>query len=239
MSKITRRSYKRKKIIMGVALFGAIGLVSTGFAAWVLSSNANREQGANLKVGTVSDTSMRIENVVVRGKDTKRGSPTIDEMIETNDFSFNPKYNDNTGRVKYGAVGDDCGERLSLTISGVIKEAQNLGQLTIEPKTVPDAISTAATAGYIEVPACLLGSVTLVENTHYTISENEGLTTANFEYTISFGWGSLFNNENPAEYYDDFTEEQISATEINETLTAMHDLLDNVQIAVDIVAHVN
>ena len=33
MSKITRRSYKRKKIVMGVALFGAIALVSTGFAA--------------------------------------------------------------------------------------------------------------------------------------------------------------------------------------------------------------
>ena len=44
MSKITRRTYKRKKILMGAALFGAVGLVSTGFAAWVLSASASNTQ---------------------------------------------------------------------------------------------------------------------------------------------------------------------------------------------------
>ena len=54
MSKITRQSYKRKKIVMGFALFGAIGLVSTGFAAWVLSGSTDKSSETSLSVGTVS-----------------------------------------------------------------------------------------------------------------------------------------------------------------------------------------
>ena len=67
MSKITRRSYKRKKIVMGVALFGAIALVSTGFAAWVLSASAQNQQQGNIKVGEVSDKSMAVQNVKIYG----------------------------------------------------------------------------------------------------------------------------------------------------------------------------
>jgi len=239
MSKITRRSYKRKKIVMGLALFGAIGLVSTGFAAWVLSSNANKNQDAGLKVGQVAESSMEIQELKVKGLDTKRGSETLGEEIETNIFSFNPKYNDSTGRVRYGAEGDDCGERLSLTISGKITEAQNLGSLTIGPKSIPDKVAQAETAGYIVVPACLKSTVTLVENTDYTITTNEGISVANFSYKVEFAWGSLFNGMNPAEYYDDLTEDQASNTEINTTLTSMHTLLDGLTVSVDIIAHVN
>ena len=239
MSKITRRSYKRKKIVMGIAIFGAIALVSTGFAAWVLSSNANKDQNTGIKVGTVNDSSMTITNIKVEGIDTKRSSPTLGEIIETTDFSFNPKYDDNTGRVRYGAEGDDCGERLSLTISGIVTEAQNLGSLTIGPKNVPDKIIQARDDNYIVVPACLTDTVTLVENTDYTINVNEGITTARFSFKIEFGWGSLFNNINPAEYYDDFTEKQISTSEIKSTLNNMHSLLDGLEVAIDIYAHVN
>lgn len=239
MSKITRRSYKRKKIVAGIAIFGAIALVSTGFAAWVLSSNANKDQNTGMKVGTVNDSSMKITNIKVEGIDTKRTSPTLGEIIETTDFSFNPKHDDNTGRVRYGAEGDDCGERLALTISGIVTEAQNLGSLTIGPKNVPDKIIQARDDNYITVPACLTDVVTLVENTDYSIIVNEGITTAKFSYKVEFGWGSLFNNMNPADYYDDFSEQQISTSEIKSTLNSMHSLLDGLEIAIDISAHVN
>ena len=92
MSKITRRSYKRKKIIMGVVLFGAVGLVSTGFAAWVLSASATSDNSANLKVGTVSDNSMTFENVKVKGLDTTPGSATVGQMVETSNYSFKRYY---------------------------------------------------------------------------------------------------------------------------------------------------
>lgn len=236
MSKITRRSYKRKKIVMGLALFGAIGLVSTGFAAWVLSSNANKDQDAGLKVGAVAESSMEIKNVAVKGVDTKRGSDTLGQEIETNVFSFNPKWDDNTGRVRYGAEGDDCGERLSLTISGIVTEAQNLGSLTIGPKSVPDKVAQAETAGYIVAPECLKNTVTLANPADYSVTVNDGISTASFTYKVEFAWGSKFNGMNPAEFYDD---SDATNAEINEVLTAMHNLLDGLTVSVDIIAHVN
>ena len=239
MSKITRRSYKRKKIVMGLALFGAIGLVSTGFAAWVLSSNASAQPETGLKVGAVSESTMQITDVKIKGKDTKRGSATLNQEIETNVFSFNPKHDDDTGRVRYGASGDECGERLALTISGKISEAQNLGQLTIGPKTIPDAVGQAETAQYIVVPACMKGIVTLVENTDYTITEEAGIYTASFSYKVEFEWGNTFGGVNPGEYYDGFSETAIPSADINTTLTAMHNLLDNLNVVLEIVAHVN
>ena len=239
MSKITRRSYKRKKIVMGLALFGAIGLVSTGFAAWVLSSNASAQPETGLKVGAVSESTMQITDVKIKGIDTKRGSATINTEIETNIFSFNPKYDDDTGRVRYGASGDECGERLALTISGKISEAQNLGQLTIGPKTVPDAVTQAESANYIVVPTCLKSVVTLAQNTDYTVTESEGIYTASFSYKVEFEWGSAFNGINPGEYYDGFSETALPSSDINATLTNMHNLLDNLNVALEIVAHVN
>lgn len=37
MAKLTRNSYKRKIILFGVIVFMSIALISTGFAAWVMS----------------------------------------------------------------------------------------------------------------------------------------------------------------------------------------------------------
>ena len=132
MSKITRRSYKRKKIVMGIALFGAIGLVSTGFAAWVLSASAQNQQQPNIKVGAVSDKSMAFEDVKIYGldKNPSHGVAALDTEIETSNYSFNPRYDDASGRVRFGGnEGADEGERLSLTIRGKVTQAQNLGSL--------------------------------------------------------------------------------------------------------------
>ena len=77
---------------MGVALFGAIGLVSTGFAAWVLSASANAETPANLKVGAVSETNMAFRNLKVYGKsaDPDAADPTAE--IETSIFIYRNFY---------------------------------------------------------------------------------------------------------------------------------------------------
>ena len=240
MSKITRRSYKRKKIVMGLALFGAIGLVSTGFAAWVLSSNVSKDSQSGMKVGTVSDKSMAIEITSIQGLDTAPGSSTLGEMIEVNEYSFNPKYNDNTGRVRFSSNdGADVGERMTLRVNGTVSQAQNLDRLTVGPKDIPDAIGEAETAKYVLAPDYLKEEVTLVSGTHYNIADVEGVSTATFSFDVTFAWGELFGGNNPAEYYDTKTIEEISTADINATLTAMHDLLDNIKFSIVITAYVN
>ena len=238
MSKITRRSYKRKKIIMGIALFGAIGLVSTGFAAWVLSASASNQQQPNIKVGAVSDKSMSFEDVKIYGIDTNpTHTSTLGTEIETSNYSFNPKYDDATGRVRFGGnEGADDGERLALTIKGSVKQAQNLGSLKISFDEIPTELQQAVTDGYINLPAC----ANEAQDVTYTLT-GEAEKVASFSYSVAFTWGSAFGGENPGEYYDQTSGLGHDATpaQIIETLTAMHTLLDNVQFKVTIVAEPN
>ena len=231
MSKITRRSYKRKKIIMGVALFGAIGLVSTGFAAWVLSASANAETPANLKVGAVSETNMTFRNLKVYGKsaDPDAADPTAE--IETSIFSFNPEYNDNSGRVRFGKEdSSEVGERLSLVVRGEITQAQNLGQLKVGFDSIPANLQTAVDSNYIVLPACATSQVDVT----YTLS-GETVKTAAFEFEIKFQWGSAFGGVNPGVYYD--TEgASVNIDTVKTTLTNMHNLLDDIQVKATFVA---
>ena len=61
MAKLTRNSYKRKIILFGVFVFMSIALISTGFAAWVMSQNAKEEVSGNVNVSTMTDASVSIK----------------------------------------------------------------------------------------------------------------------------------------------------------------------------------
>lgn len=234
MSKITRRSYKRKKIVMGLVLFGAIGLVSTGFAAWVLSASAQNQQNPNIKVGAVSDKSMSFDNVKIFGIND------AGEEVETSNYSFNPRFLDGSGRVRFGNNdGADEGERLTLTVKGEIKEAQNLGELKVSFDELPDKLNQAVNVDhYIELPTWALDGQVISTTLK---SEEGGSKIVSFECPITFTWGSAFGGVNPGDYYDQATGAGHDATveEIKTTLTAMHELLDNVQFSVTFVANPN
>lgn len=181
MVKMTRKSYKRRKIILGVSLFSSVALVSTGFAAWVLASQAEATESGNITVGTVSDSSITISNVQFKD--------------EIDSFVFEPKEDDTTGRVRRG--NDGSYENLSVTVTGEISPKTYVTGATIQ-LTVPEGITTAASEAknYIVLPSCVETPQAL------DIASNVVEDTIHFEYTITFEWGSAFNTLNPGEYYD-------------------------------------
>ena len=220
---------------MGVALFGAIGLVSTGFAAWVLSASAQNQQTPNIKVGAVSDKSMAFEDVKIYGLDKNPShTTTLNTEIETSNYSFNPRYDDASGRVRFGGnEGADEGERLSLTIRGKVTQAQNLGSLTVSFDEIPQALEDAVDADYIVLPDC----ASAAKDVTYTLS-GEAEKVASFEYEIAFEWGDAFGGVNPGDYYDG-AGSAIPVATVKDTLNAMHALLDTVQFSVTFVAMPN
>lgn len=180
MVKMTRKSYKRRKIILGVSLFSSVALVSTGFAAWVLASQAEATKSGNITVGTVSDSSIKISNVQFKN--------------DNDSFIFEPKEEDTAGRVRNDGVNF---ENLSVTVTGEISPKTYVTGATIQ-LTVPEGITTAASEAknYIVLPTC----VETPEN--LDITSNVVEDTIHFEYTITFEWGSAFENTNPGLYYD-------------------------------------
>ncbi|MDD7315716.1 MAG: hypothetical protein PUH11_08325 [Bacilli bacterium] len=173
---MTRNSFKRKAIIFGVMIFMSIALISTGFAAWIISTNAKNQQNGNIEVGVVTEKNIKIEDV--KFKDGKKS------------FIFEPKETDNTGRVRNDGSNF---ESLSVTIEGKITNVEYLNTLMIT-LNLPTTLSTAASAtkNYIVLPECAKSAQEV------TVDRQTGL----FSYTITFKWGSAFKDQNPGEYYD-------------------------------------
>lgn len=226
MAKLTRNSYKRKIILFGVIVFMSIALISTGFAAWVMSQEKKQSKSGNVTVGAVTEG-----NIVV----------ILDELT-VKDFKFEPKESDTTGRVRNDNTNF---ESLTVTVTGTIKNTQFLKEATIK-MNVKDAVKQAETAGYIILPECANSEVVL------TLTES-GTNEKKFSYDITFKWGSKFEGENPGEYYDsaafnpsegelssfEGTQEEKITAYIKSVLDAFHALMDTSTYEVVVTAKLN
>lgn len=226
MAKLTRNSYKRKIILFGVIVFMSIALISTGFAAWVMSQEKKQSTSGNVTVGAVTEGNIEV---------------ILDPLI-VKDFKFEPKESDTTGRVRNDGTNF---ESLTVTVTGTIKNTQFLIEATIK-MNVKDAVKQAETAGYIILPECANSEVVL------TLTES-GTNEKKFSYNITFKWGSKFGGENPGEYYDSAafnpSEEELSSFEgtqeekitayIKSVLDAFHALMDTSTYEVVVTAKLN
>ena len=198
MAKITRRSYKRKKVVLGATLFASIALISTGFAAFVIANNADANKDGNVVVGTVKDAAIGFVGV----------------KQSADSFVFDCKADDNSGRVYYQDEGNG-GERLTITITGGITNPDYLRSGTIK-MTVPDSVTAAVAANYIELPDCVEEEQSLTF-TEYTVVADDAFNTSTdkvavgiklkkFSYDITFKWGAAFKGMNPGKYFDEDVE---------------------------------
>lgn len=197
MNKLTRKTFSRKFVAIGLSAFLGVGLVSTGFAAWVMSSNATSETDSNVTVATLSDVSMSFENVIIQ---------------DDKSIVFGAEAGDISGRLISDGVEDAC---LSIVIKGTIQNAAQLGKLSAK-LDLPTSVQNAVNAGYLIAPDSVNG-VTLYtpavgeteEYLHNNLSFNvsgENNNTFTFSYTLEFKWGEKFQGMNPSVYYDfDFT----------------------------------
>lgn len=200
--KLTRKSFNRRIFVFGILIFCSISLVSTGFATWVMSKNANTKQDGEIVVGTITDGSIAFEENSVKISDT---------------FRFNPKFKDTTGYIQYrlpeGVVDENSNEarltaeNLSVTISGTITPSQYFDSLTIKMDELSEGIIEAANNNYIVLPDCYNSAVVLKKG-DTGIAETSG--KINFSYVISFAWGSAFGNMNPSEYLDQVEDDGVT-----------------------------
>lgn len=209
--RLTRNSFKRKIITAGIAIFATLAISTTGFAAWILSASASKEQEGGVTVGVVDKTQIEISDL----------SFTDDKK----DFLFEPLASDNTGRVRAGSTSENLTVQFTCTIN-YVSAATNI-TVTFEQ---PEWIEAAVTAGYLVAPD-LGGSNTV------TIKSSEGITSAaslptgwtyaeNTEQdkgtltcTLTYAWGAVFGGQNPGIYYDEnATGKLVSDAEVEETL---------------------
>ena len=223
MKKTTRKSFSRKAIVAVMSVFLTVSLTAVGFASWLISNDDSKEGTGNVTASDVSDAILGV---------------TIENAGDLGKINFGPDKNDKTGTIRYNeAETDDC-EALKITVIGSIKKFATLKQMEIKIK-VPDSVITAAgykaTDGgegvktytvdpalpkYITLPAGaadtngnLIDTAKKVEYlaTDTTVFTSGADDTATFSFEVTFGWGELFQNENPGKYLDN----EISGKQVN------------------------
>ena len=147
----TRRGFGRRALTFGLAIFCAITLTSVGFAAWVLSNNANIDTNGGIVTETVTDISIKIEITnsddnkqlydEVRGED---GQVTkLPQVIAFAPIAPDGSVNDpaHTGQIQNDGKG--YSEDLSFTVLGTVDSILKIGSLRFNVR-VPESIIKAA-----------------------------------------------------------------------------------------------
>ncbi len=222
MRKLTRRSYNRKLIVFGLAIFLAFGMISTGFAAWLISSAAEKEANGPVEVDKIVDESFELKI-----------NELDDNKIWTGKLiSLDAKKEDAEGRVQFKANGDnDAGEQLELTLSGTVTNIAALGaqpnsnnanMLKIEV-ALPDTLKAAITKGYLTVKYTVgdNGSATDIpsDNTIWVAPVATENGAGAFAVTLKFAWGTAFKNVNPCEYFDTDYADSTAETPLGKAIT--------------------
>ena len=228
MAKLTRKSYKRKKIAFAAVILGGVALVSSGFAAWVLSSNAKDNTSGSVTVGTVEKGSLKLEISSAQGD------------IKSGHFDFDTLESDKSGRVrakKEQTTFENLSIEYTVKVKSPIDNFKDLRYRMSATKSTANYdmkdVSEGEGTQYIVLPECF-GKDVSIESTNTsaftestineTVQEKEKSITYTKQWTakitIAFQWGATFGGYNPGLYYDGQITDSNKETEDLEKLNA-------------------
>ena len=180
MAKLTRKSYKRKKVAFAAVVLGGVALVSSGFAAFVLSANADQKNEGGVEVGILENKALTMQVFKVDASGNKAGEPLANGKLEDYYFSFDADEADIEGNAAnksktthengliseglysnrafyFNKSGNDHPERLSNTFVIEISSAtESLYSFTVKLTTsgTDKDFDTPVTNGFITLPGC-------------------------------------------------------------------------------------
>lgn len=222
MKKTTRKSFSRKAIVAVMSVFLTVSLTAVGFASWLISKDGGANGSGNVNVSDVSDEILGVE---------------ITNSTNLGNIHFGPLKSDVSGNIRFDEKKPAEIESLTINVEGSIQRFKTLNQMEVKIK-VPAGVIAAAGYGlkdgsateyevkanlpkYITLPAGaadekgnLIDTANKVEysaTNSEVFKENAADNTAKFTFTIKFGWGELFQNENPGKYLDN----EISNKQVN------------------------
>ena len=217
MNKFKKPS-KSKSLTLGIAILSSAAIVSTGFAAWVITGGAEVSVSGTIKADTVVNN----EHTIVFAGETTNLGPI---------FFGTPKTKPTTA-YSWLSTGETPTEVLStettFTVANVIDEIKNddktsfqklfddgNGKTRFEESTngtdATKKYKTLSDKTYLAgLPTILFGDTSDSVGVHITFvsKDVDNKNTATFKLKIVFGWGDYFKNsitdevENPYVFYN-------------------------------------
>lgn len=250
MKKSIKKSSRRKWVVGGVAFFGSIALLTTGFATWVVGVNESKDDGeVTIGVDTVDNKSVIFtvdvdttdNSIKLAEKEKITGQPIVNtEGALDADFTFNltnfyieigsaslNNYNKiklSIAKYQEGKANNNAGADTTNTRDGE-GPWDYLELLTTEIQF--KGAANAAAEGWTRTPSGSLESASTIKYERKTA------------VPVTLDWGDYFGDENsPAKFYNSkyntvFKDKLSEAiTNINAEMTAMKDALNGKQLVI-------
>ena len=225
---------KSKGILLASAILGSVAIVSTGFAAWVITSpSTSSTANGNIQVETVTDerVNLAIEFTENDGGKVSYGAPATQTAYAKKWLeNSNGAAEDLNGTFKVTAT-QTGGSKATGTISVSIKlqrnvddqwtDVENFETLNKNTKTTADVASAEHTL--ITLPT-FAASYTLVDGSVVV--------------DTTFGWGTAFGTKNAYDYYNSMTIEEADFDKVANSalynLGKLDELLKNTRFVITV-----
>lgn len=213
MNKFKKKT-RSKVIAASIAILSSAAVVSTGFAAWVISGGDSQTVTGSITADTVSNSYHTIKLGTGNKAEINFGAPAADTSV-TNPWLTNnsmgqekllAEFSFTVGNVK---TGEDTPEKLFSSISlsagtdSTYSAASDAGLVSILPTSWnKKAFDTEAPSYDSKTGKGSEAGIYLVKKTGEATDTGAEL---GFTLYIQFTWGSNFNKMNPFYFYNDGT----------------------------------
>lgn len=230
MKKQTKLEKRRKTVLGAVLGFGAVALLTTATATWIIAvNNLHANSDVSIKVDTVKNNSVSLTlgsdgNMLLKlGEQSEITASSYPNAVVTTDdlaaFGADFVAELPTITLEYGSEWLAENETPVLNVSVSYADGANSGNLALASYTsTGDASSSNAESGtdlinkrqQIETTYTNEGSnyweyitlkTTKIELDKGTVS-NGIYTSTNVGKTVTFDWGSYFDSKSPATFYN-------------------------------------
>lgn len=212
MKKSLRSSSKRKRVINGALAFGAVALLTTGFATWIIGvQNNSTSASSGITVETATNQSVELtatlseDNTIYLGETEKVETGVVKENNPKGDLSITFS----TVTLKYGdewLTSENASDITGLSVrfaKSSDKLTGGIGQNEANNLTDEDDLIEKRDGGsytYIDVDSEASTKFAKSEASESTEGNLNVLTWSNI--TLTFKWGSFFEHISPANYYN-------------------------------------
>ncbi len=213
MAKLTRKSYKRKKVAFAAVVLGGVALVSSGFAAFVLSANAEQKNEGGIQVGTVKNGALTMKvysydsATSEKGDEIATGAPLTKEYFSFDADAKDTEDNVNGNGTKEGVVQNNVKyeveerrkpENLTNTfVIEVTSDTDSLKSFAVSMTTKgTEVFAKPVGAGFVVLPDCAaergitpitdFNAAPTLTNDTCTIKKGKGDDGTGFKWTFTY-----------------------------------------------------
>ena len=235
MNKFKKKT-RSKMIAASIAILSSAAVVSTGFAAWVISGGDNKQAGGTIKADLVSSSLHTITGLTATQTITYGG---LAEANQDKTITKDDVWLENDGLETLLAAFSFKVENVQ---SEDLDKPTNVFKTITLTETNPTATTSytaMATSGYVAtLDSYKMETIIYTEkqpdlyNTDHTShtgmylvkgnAEEKATTTINFTLYIVFGWGTNFGSMNPWNFYN--SQKNVSKENKDSAQTALNTL---------------